>query len=287
MSTVAFLGLGAMGQRMATNLLTVGHELYVWNRTSERCTVLIEQGAILCASPREAAENADIVVAMLTDDEASRAVWLDKKTGAMLGLRRNSIAIECSTLSLDWCLELAASIRENGAEFLDAPVVGSRPQAESRQLIHLAGGETEVLEQVRDILNASAGTIQHIGSIGSGMSMKLAVNGLFGIQVAALAEILSVLHKAGISLELSVSLLNELPMTSPALKGIGALIVAEKFAPLFPIDLVEKDFGYLTHLADSLNSEIPSVIAARNVYQKAKISGYGKENIAGVVKLYR
>lgn len=286
MSAVAFLGLGAMGQRMAANLIAAGHELCVWNRTAERCTLLIEQGAKRCLTPRQAAENADIVISMLSNDEASKEVWLDEATGAISGLRRHCIAIECSTLSLDWCLELAARFKEKGVEFLDAPVIGSRPQAESHQLIHLVGGDKETLNKVRGILNVSAAAIHHTGSAGTGMAMKLAVNGLFGIQVVALAEILGLLNKTGFTTESAISLLNELPTTSPALKAIGALIAAKKFEPLFPIDLVEKDFGYLNKLANSQKLVTPTVETVRGIYQKAKNCGYGNENISGVVKLY-
>jgi len=286
MSIIGFLGLGAMGQRMASNLLAAGHELYVWNRTPERCTLLLEQGAKQCLSPRQAAENADIIIAMLCDDEASKEVWLNEKNGALAGIRRTCVAIECSTLSLDWCLQLAASSKEKGVEFLCAPVVGSRPQAESHQLIHLVGGEEKTLAKVREILSVSACAIHHTGHAGSAMVMKLAVNGLFGIQVAAVAEILGLLNKTGMTTELVISLLNELPITSPALKGISALIEAKKFAPLFPVDLLEKDFGYLEKLANSQQVEIPAALVAKRIYQKAKNCGYGKENITSVVKLY-
>ena len=286
MTTIAFLGLGAMGLRMATNLQVARHKLRVYNRSPDRCPSLLSSGAALFSTPRETAQNADIVFSMVTDDKASQAIWLDEKSGAVLGLQQSTIAIECSTLSVSWCKTLAKKIATKGATFIDAPVVGSRPQAEAKQLIHLVGGEQTILEQVRDILNTSAVIVHHVGKTRAGMSMKLAVNALFGIQTAALAEILGLLSKAGIPKDTAVSLLNNLPTTSPALKGIGTLIADENYAPLFPINLVEKDFCYLEELATSVHARTPSATLVRQIYQQAKNSGYSEHNIAGIAQLY-
>ncbi len=286
MKTVAILGMGAMGSRLAKNLLKKGYELNVWNRTAERCCTLVEQGAKQYPFPKDAVKNADVVIAMLTNDHASRNVWMDNKTGAILGLRQNAVAIECSTLSLSWCLELAETIHQKNANFLDAPVVGSRPQADASQLIHLVGGESKVLDKVQNILSASSSAIHHTGKTGTAMSMKLAINGLFGMQVAALSEMIGMLNKLGIEKKSAVNLLNELPITSPAMKGIGLAISSDNFAPMFPINLVEKDFDYLQKLSVQQNSEVPLVNKTRDIYQQVIKSGYGQDNIAGVVQIY-
>jgi len=287
MSVIGFLGAGAMGQLMMTNLLAEGHDLFVWNRTASRCHALVEQGANQCITPREVAQQSDIVMAMVTDDEASRSVWFDPETGAALGLKKNAVAIECSTLSHAWCLELAASISKTGASFLDAPVVGSRPQATACQLIHFVGGDKKVLNDIEDILKVNAAAIHHTGDIGSGMMMKLAVNGIFSAQVNVLGEVLGVLNKAGVSNASAISLLNDLPVSSPALKGMGLLIAAENYEPLFPVDLVEKDLCYLQRLAQSVESDTPGIDVTRRNYQNAKAAGHGQDNIVGVAKVFQ
>lgn len=160
---------------------------------------MIEQGATFVTSPRAAAEQSDLVISMVTDNEISRQVWLASETGAILGFTPDKIAIEMSTLTIDWVRELGAAIAQCGAGFLDAPVVGSRPQAEVGKLISLVGGQAETLAQVRKTLaDAGAAVVHHVGAVGQGMAMKLAVNALFGIQVAALAELLGMLSKDGI-----------------------------------------------------------------------------------------
>ncbi len=286
MKNVAILGLGAMGSRMASNFLKEGYSLNIWNRTADSCKPLVEEGAKQFSTPKDAVSNADIVISMLTNDEASREVWLASETGAIAGLKKNAIAIESSTLSLDWSLELASKVEQAGAEFLDASVVGSRPQAEAAQLMYLVGGNTSTLEKANAALQVNSSAIHHLGEVGTGISMKLSVNGLFGIQVAALSEILGLLKESGIDKETAISVLNELPTTSLALKGIGMAISADNFSPLFPINLVEKDFSYLEKLAESKSSAIPVVKTTTRLYQKAQVAGYGQDNIAGVAQLY-
>ncbi|NER49707.1 MAG: NAD(P)-dependent oxidoreductase [Symploca sp. SIO1A3] len=286
MSRIAVLGMGAMGSRIAQNLLKTNHQVIVYNRTADKAKSLVEQGAIYAAKPREAAEQADIVISMVTDDLASRAVWLDPETGAILGLSKNAIAIESSTLTVNWTRELAAAIEGHGAEFLDAPVVGSRPQADAGKLIYLVGGKAEILRKVQDILLSVGGTVHHIGSLSQGMAMKLAVNALFGIQVAALAEVLGMLKKHGVTSAKAMECLGNLPILSLAAKGAGNLILANNQTPMFPISLVEKDFRYVLQTAQAVNAQTPTSAAIHQIYQDAIAKGYSNDNITGIAQLF-
>jgi len=286
MTHIAVLGLGAMGARMATRLIAAGHDVCVYNRTAERAAPLQQLGARIARSPRDAAEQADIVIAMVTDDAASRALWLDEATGALAALGKGGLAIESSTLTPSWVRELAAAAAERGARFLDAPVAGSRPQAEAGQLIYLVGGAAPDLERAKPVLAVMGGAIHHVGLAGQGTAMKLAVNAFFGVQVAAMAEVLGLLRRAGVATDAAAEILGALPVTSPALKGIAGLMAARNFAPLFPIDLVAKDFGYIAAAALTLGAELPVAAAAGDVFARAKDTGLGDDNIAGVVQLF-
>jgi 3-hydroxyisobutyrate dehydrogenase len=284
---IAILGCGAMGSRMAQNLLNANYPVVVYNRTAAKVQSLIDQGALYAATPKAAAEQAEIVISMVTDDDVSRSIWLDPETGALSGLRQDQIAIESSTLTIGWTRELANTIEQQGAMFLDAPVVGSRPQVEAGKLIYLVGGKAEVLEQVQPILLSAGGAVvQHLGAISQGMAMKLAVNTLFGVQVAALAEILGLLDKQGITNVKAMECLGELPVTSLAAKMAGSLMVANNHAPLFPIGLVEKDFRYVMQTAQIENAAIPVTTAIHHIYQEAIDKGFGNNNITGVVQLF-
>jgi 3-hydroxyisobutyrate dehydrogenase len=158
---------------------------------------------------------------------------------------------------------------------------------EAGKLIYLVGGKAEILEQVQPILLSAGGAIvQHLGAIGQGMAMKLAVNTLFGVQVAALAEILGLLDKQGINSVKAMACLGELPVTSLAAKMAGSLMVANNHAPLFPIELVEKDFRYVMQTAQTENAAMPIATAIHHIYQEAIDKGFGNNNITGVVQLF-
>ncbi|MEM6255947.1 MAG: NAD(P)-dependent oxidoreductase [Cyanobacteria bacterium P01_D01_bin.156] len=286
MTDIAFLGMGAMGTRIATHLVNVGHSLHVWNRTAERCQPLVGKGATAYDSPKAAAQAAEVVISMLADDEASYQVWLNETTGAMYGLQDGAIALEYSTLTPGWAKELAGVMQNYKHPFLAAPIIGSRPQAEAGQLIQLVGGDIATLDIVKPILSSYTAAIHPVGDAAASMALKLAVNTLFGIQVAALGEILGMLQKTDITSKMAIEWLNRMPVTSPALKGIGGLIASQNYAPLFPIDLVEKDFRYAENWAENVSQKVPTVTSVRSIYKQAQQAGLGADNINGVAKLY-
>ena len=285
MSRVALLGTGAMGFRIAQNLLKANHQVIVYNRTAAKAQPLVNQGAMSAPTPREAAAQANIVISMVTDNEASRRIWRGSE-GAVSGLSQEAIAIESSTLTVDWTRELAAEVGHRGAAFLDAPVVGSRPQGEAGKLIYLVGGEAAILAKVQDVLLCAGAAIHHVGSLGQGMAMKLAVNALFGIQVAALAELMEMLNKSGMTSVKAMECLGDLPVLSPAAKGAGNTMVSNNHAPMFPINLVEKDFRYFIQTSQAVNAATPASTVIREIYQDAIAKGYGNDNITGVIQLF-
>jgi 3-hydroxyisobutyrate dehydrogenase len=283
---VAILGLGAMGSRMAVRLLRAGHTVTVYNRSSPPVDALQAAGAIHGITPRSAVEGAEIVIAMVRDDEASRTIWCDDRDGALKGLGPRAIAIESSTLTPGWIRELSELAHAAGACFLDAPVVGSRPQAENGQLIYLVGGDKETLDRAKAILLIIGATVHHVGPVGAGAILKLAANALFGTQVAAIAEIFALLNRLDCDPHTMADVLNSLPVTSPAAKGALALILANADAPLFPIELVEKDFGYALGEAKANSLAMPVTAAAHQRFETAKLRNLAASNITAVARLY-
>lgn len=246
----------------------------------------LEDDPHAAATPREAAAGADVVISMVTDDEASRGLWLDADTGALGGLQAGALAIESSTLTPGWVRDLAGRMAEREASFLDAPVAGSRPQADAAELIYLVGGADDALERARPLLEAMGGTIHHVGPTGQGALMKLIVNAYFAIQAAAMGEVLGLARQNGLDDTRAADLLAGTPVTSPALRGIIGQMRARSFAPLFPIDLVEKDLRYAVEAAQHAGADAPVAEAARRQYARAQAEGYGGDNIAGVAQVY-
>ncbi|WP_022694327.1 NAD(P)-dependent oxidoreductase [Ponticaulis koreensis] len=282
---ITYLGLGAMGARMAENLIKAGHELTVWNRTPTTADPLISLGAKPALTPKDAAKSADIIISCVRDDEASKAVWLDDRNGAIHGMKADAIAIDSSTLTIEWVKALGATFAEKSLAFLDAPVLGSRPQAEGRQLIHVVGGEENVFAKARTVL-ADMGGAQHLmGPVGTGAAMKLMINSMMGVQVTALAELLAATEKGGISKARAAEVFGSTIVCSPQMKIVSGLMARGAHSPLFPVELIEKDLGYAVKEAGAEDA-LPVTSSARDVFTKALEAGDGDLNMSAAEKLY-
>ena len=285
MAKITVLGMGAMGSRMALSLIKAEHEVTVWNRSIDRTKTVKDAGAKIAYTPREAVKDAEFVISMVRDNAASKDVWLSD-TGALAGMNKKTIAIESSTLTVAWIKELNKHFKQQEIAFIDAPVAGTRPQAEAAQLIYFVGGDAAIYDRAKPILQAMGSKIHHVGDIGSGMAVKLAVNSLFAVQVSAMAELANMMHQSGLDEAKAIEIIADTPVCSPAAAMAGKAIAAKKFAPLFPIELVEKDLNYA--LKSFSNAEADFLIAAtQKIYAKAIERGYGEDNITGVAQLYQ
>jgi 3-hydroxyisobutyrate dehydrogenase len=185
---VAFLGLGNMGAGMAARLLAAGHAVAVHNRTPARAARFEELGARIASSARSAAEKADVIIGMTADDESSRALWLGD-AGALAGENLpDALAIECSTLSHDWVIELERHVRDRGFRYVDAPVTGLPDAAAAGTLTLLVGAAAADLDAARPIFTSLATRILHFGAVGQGTVYKLMINLMGAVQIASAAE---------------------------------------------------------------------------------------------------
>ena len=287
MAKIGFLGLGAMGSRMAWALLRAGHAVTVWNRTAGRDEELVARGAFRAATPRDAVAGAEFTISMVRDDEAAREVWLAPGTGAVSGLKPGCVALECSTVTPGWIETLAHACGDAGAEFLDAPVAGSRPQAEAGQLIFLVGGAPATLARAQPVLEAMGGAVHHAGPVGSGAKVKLAVNAMLGIQIAAVAELVGWLGKQQVDLAQALRIIGATPVASPAARLAADSMLAGAFAPLFPIELMAKDLGYLVATGAASAASTPMAEAAAAVFDRGIRDGHGEAHATAVARLYR
>lgn len=285
MAEIAFLGLGAMGSRMALNLVRVGHHVTVWNRSPDAAHALAAAGAKVAQSPREAVAGAAFVVAMLRDDDASRHVWLAPETGALAGMAAGAVAIESSTLSPGWVKALGKAAMDQGIKLLEAPVAGSLPQAEAAQLIYLVGGEPATADLAEPVLKAMGAAVHRVGPLGAGALVKLSTNALLGVQLTALAELIGMLKRAGADAAHALQAVAATPVWSPVATRLRDSMLAGNFAPQFPVSLIEKDFGYAVDAAGSADAA-PVLAAAREVFREAMSRGLGEANMTSVVRLF-
>lgn len=285
MKKVAFLGLGAMGIRMATHLLNAQYQVSVWNRTLSKADALVSKGAQIAKTPRQAAQDADFVIAMVRNDNASKEVWLDTETGAFNSMKKDAIAIDSSTLSVSWVKELNQLASKRNIPFLEAPVSGTRPQAEAAQLIYLVGGSYETYKASQTLLETMGSVMNYTGEVGNGALAKLCTNTLLGMQVATLAELISTLqHHNGVDIEKIISALSSTASWSASASGISNMMLNKMFAPMFPVELIEKDFSYTL---EATGHNAPVIKAVKNVFRKGIEQGLGQENMTAVIKLYQ
>lgn len=282
MQRVALLGLGTMGAGMAANWLAKGFPLSVWNRTSGKAQALIAKGAGVAPTPREAAGGADVILAMVADDSASRSVWLGPD-GALAGAKPGAIAVESSTLTPDWVRELAGHARAKRLGFLDAPVGGSRDAAASGELRFFVGGDEASLEAARAALTAVGSRIDRLGPVGAGATWKLINNQLIAAQTAALAEALDVAEKAGFKPEQVSALILAGAAASPIVKGKLPRMLGGDFDKTdFALYLMLKDARYATALAQSLGASADVISAAAKAFARAEAKGLGAKDFAAV-----
>jgi 3-hydroxyisobutyrate dehydrogenase len=283
---VALLGLGTMGAGMAANLLKAGFSLTVYNRTPAKAKALTDLGARSAATPAGAAKGAAVIISMLSDDAASRAVWLGNE-GVLDAAEKDSILIESSTVSPAWIAELAAAAAQRGLNFLDAPVTGSRMQAEAGQLSFLVGGTDTALEKATPALKAMSKEIIHLGPVGSGAKMKLINNFICGVQVASLAEGLTWIERSGLDREKALTVLKSGAPGSPLLGAISARMVSQSYAVNFLLNLMTKDLLYAQNEAAHNNVELKTAAVARGLFEAAIAQGLGNEDMSSVIEPLR
>ena len=198
---IGYLGGGRMAQAMISRLLPAGHQVTVYNRTLDRVRNLEAAGATLAATPREAAAGADIVIASVTDEAASRAVWLGRDGALSADLTPGTLIVEHSTLPQSWVVELARIARDRGLRYVDCPVAGRPDAAAKGQLAIFAGADKADLDAIRPLIEPLSKEIFLFGPPGTGTAFKLIYNLLGVVQIAGLAEALSAAEAAGIDLK--------------------------------------------------------------------------------------
>jgi 3-hydroxyisobutyrate dehydrogenase len=284
--SVALLGMGTMGSGMAENLLKAGFPLAVYNRTRSKAESLVAKGARVANTPADAVSGAQVVVSMLSDDEASRETWIGKN-GALHAASEGAVLVESSTVSPEWIAELADLARSRAVELLDAPVTGSRVQAEEGQLTFLVGGSELALVKVAPVLKAMSNEIVHLGPTGSGAKMKLVNNFLCGVLVASLAKGLAWLEQSGLELEKALRVLQNGAPGSPLMGAISARMVNRDYKVNFLLKLMAKDLVYAHTEAARIGIDLTSAANACRIFERAAAEGHAEEDMSAIIEVLR
>jgi 3-hydroxyisobutyrate dehydrogenase-like beta-hydroxyacid dehydrogenase len=281
MSAIGFVGLGAMGSRIAARLLDGGHELHGTNRTRSRAEPLIARGLRWHDAPREVAAGVDIVLSMVTDDQALEAVTsgLD---GILAGLAPGKVYVDMSTVSPRVSRAIAEQVKSLGAHMLDAPVSGSIPQAESGTLAIMVGGEEPAFSRVEPLLRELGQAVTYIGPNGHGLVLKLAINISLAVQTLAFSEGLLLAERDGVDPRLAAEVMSTASIGSPMLKARIPLLLDLPDEAWFDVTMMQKDIRLALDAAQAVAVPLPAASVADHVLTRARELGYEHRDIAAL-----
>ena len=272
---VGFIGLGLMGKPMALNILKAGFPLTVHNRSRAKVDELAGAGATPASGPAEVARASDVIITCLPGPADVRSVLMDEG-GVLEESKPGSVLIEMSTIDVETHKEIAAAAGERGVDYLDAPISGGTAGAESGTLSIMIGGESQVLERVRPVLEAMGENIYHCGPLGAGAVVKLANNLMVAINAQGVYEGLVLGAKAGVDPAILYEVVANSSGSSRALLGQGPSILERDFAPGFMIDLMLKDVRLAVELGHSVGVRLLSTSLAAQGLQEARDIGLGR-----------
>jgi len=275
MSTVAFIGLGAMGSRMAMNLHAAGHTLQVYNRDKAKTKPLADKGAKVFDSPGAAAKGAEFVCSIVSDDIATRAVMLGEG-GVVQGAAPGTIILDSSTNTPAMAREVAFAAREKGIFYPDCPVSGSLAQAQGKELVILVGGDKAAFDKAQGVLGAMGRMVRRIGDSGAGATLKLINNMISASLTATLGEAAQAAEAAKLDRDAVLEILAEGAAGCRLTKTKLPKIFKRDFSPQFFLELMDKDLRYFLALAQELDRPAPIASLIRSQYQAAKLAQLGK-----------
>jgi 3-hydroxyisobutyrate dehydrogenase-like beta-hydroxyacid dehydrogenase len=277
---VAFLGLGIMGQSMATNLAKAGHEVTVWNRTPGK----IVEGAGIAPTPAAAAQGAEVVWLCVSDTDAVEEVIFGKE-GAEPSLAEGTIIADSSTISPNATVRFAQRLAAKGVGWVDAPMTGSKVAARDGTLVFMVGGAEETIERLKPLFAAMGKKIFRMGETGKGQATKLAMNLQIALIYEGFAEGLTLATKLGVDSQQLISLIGATMVHSGVVDYKGPFILQRDFTPNFPLRLMHKDIRLALEAAKEARVKLPALETVEEIYEMATEDGHKDLDYAATLTL--
>lgn len=285
MKSIGFIGLGTMGEPMAANLLRKGYSVLVYNRTPGKARQLVDLGADEAPTPLEVAKRVDVVITMISNDQAIEEVYFGEN-GLLKELKPGTTIIDSSTISPTLARRLASEIADRFCDFIDAPVTGSRPAAVDGTLLFMAGGDKMTIADHQDILLAMGREIIYVGESGNGATAKLAHNTIVGINAAGLIEGMSIAAKSGIDASSFLRVVQGGGAASKQADLKGKKIIDSEYSVQFSLALMLKDLRLSSELTQNIGVTSPMLEAAQGIFQLGEAAGYGESDLSALAQVY-
>lgn len=288
MATIAFIGLGDMGQVIVPRLLAAGHSVLGWNRSPGKDDNLVAQGMARANTPREAAASADVVLSIVTDAAAVRSVALGPD-GVIHGLRPDAVYLDMSTISPEASREVSDRFAEAGRVMLDAPLSGSPVTVVAGKASVMVGGDREAYERVRPVLLDIGPTVTYIGPSGTAVQAKLSVNLLLMVEVIAFGEAVALAEKGGVEREAIVDAILNSVAASPVLGYRGPFVLEGNMPekPLADVTLQQKDMTLVLEQGRLLGMPLPLASSANEMMNACRGMGIDRNDFVVAHRAYR
>src|SRR6266550_3422021 len=281
MANLGYIGLGAMGSRMANRLLGKGHSVTGFNRTRSKAQWLVDRGMKWGDSPRAVAEAADVIFVMVTDSQSLEAVS-EGTDGFVAGLREGKVVVDSSTVSPAVSRGVAEKVRAKGADMVDAPVSGSVSTLEAGKLSVMVGGRRATFDRIKPILDDIGPKVTHVGDNGLALSIKIAHNLSLAVQMLAFSEGVLLAEKSGISREVAVDVLTHSVIASPMVQYRGPFVLKLPDEAWFNVDMMQKDLLLALEMGRSLDVPMPTTAITNEFLTSARGMGLVEEDFAVV-----
>jgi 3-hydroxyisobutyrate dehydrogenase-like beta-hydroxyacid dehydrogenase len=284
MANLGYIGLGAMGSRMANRLLDKGHTVVGYNRTRSKAQWLVDRGMKWGDSPRAVAEAADVIFVMVTDSKALEGVS-DGPDGFLAGVRQGKLVVDMSTVSPAVSRAVAEKVRAKGGDMVDAPVSGSVATLEAGKLSVMVGGTRATFDRIKPVLDDVGPKVTHVGENGLALSLKIAHNLQLAVQMLAFSEGIMLAEKSGISREVAVDVFTHSVVASPMVQYRGPFVLRLPDESWFDVNMMQKDMLLALEMGRRLDVPLPTTAVTNEFLTAARGMGFAKEDFAVVFKV--
>lgn len=286
MTTVGIVGTGMLGEAVGLHLMDVGYKVIVFNRTKEKTKTLKEKGAKVADTPKQVAEDSDVVITVVKDADAVRDVIFGEK-GIMEGKHNGMCIADMSTVNPNATKEISKQVVENDVDYMEIPVMGGPNVAIKGKLVIMASGKKEIFEKCKSLFESIAEQTVYLGETGTAHSIKLAMNLQIAMLALALSEGITLTKKAGCDPEIFLKILNSTYFKTGMSEGKAHNMISEDVKPTFTLANLKKDLDTINDAAESFDAELPMAKIARKIYADATDAGFGDIDYTGIISYIR
>jgi len=282
MLKIGIIGTGFLGNAVAKRLLDTGHKVIVYNRTRDKTESLKNLGAIVADTPKDLAQNCDLVITIVKDSDAVESVSFDEN-GIIDGKHEGLTVADMSTVNPISSKKIAKKFLENGISMIDTPVMGGPNLAEKGELVVMVGGKKDVYEKYKHVFDHIGNKTFYLGENGSGHAMKLAMNLQISMLALALSEGITLTKRAGLDPKLFLDILNSTYFKTGMSEIKGHKMINGNFEPSFTLKMMKKDLDTINTTAKELGTSLPMATLANEIYQNAIANGLGELDYTGIL----